>query len=199
MSITALTNTLPKDAGDGLGTARLFLRRFTKADLPTLQRLNSDADVMRHLGGVMSPKKTAAILNDRILRYYDEHPGMGAWATVRRDNGECIGFHLLNQVQGESLIQIGYRLFPASWGQGYATEMSRALVHYGYASLGLPVLTANAALDNLASQHVLLKLGLRRSGERVFNHPAYAGIGPVAFFERDAASWLAEFSMTTYQ
>ena len=97
---------------------------------------------------------------------------------------------------GEEMIQVGYRLFEADWGKGYATEMTIALLRYGFAVLRFPKLTANADLRNHDSQKVLLKSGLHRKGERVLTHPMYASYGasgPVAHFERDAADWLAEF------
>lgn len=184
----------PADAGDGLSTARLTLRRFIPDDLPLLDRLNSDIEVMRYLGGTVTLDATRVILHSRILRYYGEHPGLGVWATLLRETQECIGFHLLNHVQGETLIQVGYRLFPRFWGRGYATEMSLALLHYGFAHKQLPTLTANAHLDNHASQRVLLKCGLQRKGQRSFAHPAYAAYANVAYFERDAADWLADYT-----
>ena len=182
------------DAGvDQLGTTRLTLRRFTLDDEALLYALNSDPNVMRHLGGPMTAEVNRSMLEGRILRYYEQHPGLGVWATCLRDTGRCVGFHLLNHVQGEELIQVGYRLFESDWGKGYATEMSIALLRYGFNTLKLPMLMANAALDNKASQHALLKSGLHRQGERAFAHPAYAAFGPMAYFERDRAEWLAEF------
>jgi hypothetical protein len=35
-------------------------------------------------------------------------------------------------------------------------------------------------------------LALERKGERAFPHPDYAAEGPLAWFERDAAAWIAE-------
>ncbi len=182
------------DAGlDQLETQRLKLRRFTPEDEALLYTLNSNPNVMRHLGGPMSAEANRSMLEGRILGYYEQHPGLGVWATCLRDTDRCVGFHLLNHVQGESLIQVGYRLFEADWGKGYATEMSIALLRYGFTTLGLPLLMANAALDNQASQHALLKSGLHRQGERAFAHPAYAPFGPLAYFERRSADWLAQF------
>ena len=180
------------DAGAGLSTQRLVLRRFTAADLDQLDRLNRDAEVMRHLGGVASREHTRAMLEQRILSYYDEQPGLGVWATLERGSGQCIGFNLLNHIRGEQHIQVGYRLFPAYWGRGYATEMSVALLRYGFANLGLRTITAITAPDNRDSQNVLLKSGLQRRGERAFAHPAYAQWGAMPWFVRDAADWLAE-------
>ncbi|MDE2150687.1 MAG: GNAT family N-acetyltransferase, partial [Gammaproteobacteria bacterium] len=116
------------------------------------------------------------------------------WATLLRDAGECIGFHLLNHIQGETLIQVGYCLFRRHWGRGYATEMSVALLRYGFARLELPVISGITDQANLASQRVLLKAGLQRRGQRSFTHPAYAAAGPLAYFECRSAEWLATFS-----
>ena len=181
-----------RDAGDGLATARLRLRRFTLDDLPLLVELNADERVMRHLGGVQTQEQTRALLDSRILAYYEANPGLGIWATMLRGSGACIGFHMLNNIQGESLIQVGYRLFPRYWGQGYATEMSMALLRYGYTQLGLNSLSAIAEPANSASRHVLLKAGLHERGERSFPHPAYAKVPAFVYFERAAQDWLNE-------
>ena len=180
----------PADAGDGLQTARLRLRRYTPDDLDDLHRLNSHEGVMRYLGGVVSRTQTAELLANRILRYYHEHPGLGVWATVDKTSGAVIGFHLLNHIQGTEHIQVGYRLHPEHWGRGYATEMTRALLRYGFMQRSLGTLTAITHLDNTASQQVLLKSGLLRNGVREFVHPAYAGFSPLAWFECDAQRWL---------
>jgi RimJ/RimL family protein N-acetyltransferase len=178
----------------GLTTERLKLRRFTSDDLSLIRRLNSDERVMRYLGGVQPTPKNDEMFNNRILKYYDEHPGFGVWATLERDSGECIGFHLLNHVRGEGSVQVGYRLFPAHWEKGYATEMSMALLRYGFEQLRLPVITANAHVDNRASLRVLEKCGLKRMADRVIADLAYANMGAVAWFERPSKEWLEEFA-----
>jgi RimJ/RimL family protein N-acetyltransferase len=175
-----------------LDTPRLGLRRFTPADLEWLVALYGDADVTRHLGGVKTRSQIEDMLAERILRYYDEHPGLGMWVTVERATGTSLGFHLLNHIRGESIIQVGYTLAKPAWGRGYATEMAAAVLRYGFVDLNLPRIVGMANLENVASQRVLLKIGLERNGERAFPHPDYAAEGPMAWFERDAAEWLAE-------
>ncbi len=174
-----------------LTTERLGLRRFTLADLDWLVDLWADTEVARYLGGPKDRAATEKSLNERILRYYDEHPGLGIWLTAERASGERVGFHLLNNIQGETILQIGYGLTRAAWGHGYATEMARAVLRYGFVDLQLPRIAGITHIDNLASQRVLLKAGLQRQGERFFPHPAYASSGPMAFFEEEAADWLA--------
>lgn len=174
---------------DTLTTARLALRRFTPGDLGLLVRLHSDPEVMRYTGGVLARERSAEMLRCRILDDYHRHPGLGIWLTIERATGDPVGMHLLNHIRGEALIQVGYLLYPQYWGRGYATEMAARLLEYGFLELGLPELHGITDPPHVVSQRVLLKIGLRREGERHF--PAY-GPGPQAFFRRDRESWLAE-------
>ena len=175
-----------------LATDRLGLRRFTPDDIEWLAGLYSDPDVTRYLGGVKDRSKSQELLRTRILDYYDEHPGLGIWMTVERGTGSSLGFHLLNHIRGESIIQTGFALVKSAWGRGFATEMAAAVLRYGFVDLKVPRIAGMANLENLASQRVLRKIGLERRGERAFSHPDYASQGPMAWFERDAVDWLAE-------
>jgi RimJ/RimL family protein N-acetyltransferase len=175
-----------------LTTERLALRRMTDADLDWLAALYSDADVTLHLGGLKTREQVANMMRARVIEYYDANPGLGVWMTVERPTGDQIGFHLLNNIQGETIIQVGYGLLKPAWGKGYATEMALAVLRYGFAELNLPRIAGIASLPNVASQRVLAKIGLARDGERSFAHPAYASSGPMAWFERERSDWLAE-------
>lgn len=176
-----------------LTTARLGLRPFTPADRDWLVALYSDVNVTRYLGGLLTPSQVDRMLASRILDYYAAHPGLGIWMTVERASGERAGFHLLNNIQGESIIQVGFALLEPFWGRGYGTEMASAVLRYGFADLELPTIVGMASLKNIASQRVLSKIGLERRGERAFPHPQYAAEGPMAWFERERDAWLGEF------
>lgn len=176
-------------------SGRLMVRRFTLDDLDALARMQDDPEVMRHVGGVKDRATTEAMLRERILAYYDEHPGLGIWATHERSSGEFVGMHLLNHIRGEAHVQVGYVLRSEFWGRGYATEMCARVLRYGFGELGLPRIAAITDLPNVASQRVLLKAGLRRDGERSF--AAYANGEPLAWFERSAGEWLDEHGGAT--
>ena len=174
-----------------LTSERLGLRRFTADDLDLLVRLNADPEVTRYTGGPKDRAKTEAMLQDRILAYYDEHPGLGIWAGVELATGAITGLHLLNHIHGEPDVQVGYVMFKDHWGRGYATEMAVRLLRHGFASLGLPRIVAITDLPHAASQSVLVKAGLRRDGERHVGGGHY-GPAPLAWFERERDEWLAE-------
>ena len=57
--------------------------------------------------------------------------------------------------------ELGYRLRASSWGKGYATEGSRALVDHAFRELGAERVTAETMAVNTASRRVMEKAGLR--------------------------------------
>ena len=139
------------DAGFWLTTERLGLRRFTLDDRDWLAELHSDVEVMRYLGGTKDPLQSEELLHSRILQYYQDHPGLGIWMTTERSTGTPVGFHLLNHIQGESFIQVGFALLKPAWGCGYGTEMAAAVLRYGFIGLALPHIVGMANLENRAS------------------------------------------------
>lgn len=71
-------------------------------------------------------------------------------------HGEPIGSVGLHQ-PGEP--ELGYWIAADHQGHGYATEAARAVLDRAFTQLGVAEVSANAAVDNVASQRVLTKLG----------------------------------------
>ena len=148
-----------------LQTERLVLRRFTAADVDLLVELDSDPVVMRYItGGRPTPRDE--IENDILpwwLGYYERFAGYGFWAAIERDTGAFIGWFHLRPPEDEAPDQpeLGYRLRVASWGRGYATEGSRALIERAFRELGATRVFATTMAVNTASRRVMEKAGLR--------------------------------------
>jgi RimJ/RimL family protein N-acetyltransferase len=148
-----------------LETERLRLRAFTMDDVDVLTKLNSDPAVMRFINGGL-PTPRAEIEGRHLpgwLRYYERYPSYGFWAAIEIATGEFVGwFHL--RPADESTPdhpELGYRLRAASWGLGYATEGSRALVDLAFRELGAERVFAETMTVNTASRRVMEKAGLR--------------------------------------
>src|ERR1051326_3730005 len=97
----------------------------------------------------------------------------------------------LNEMRGETLVQLGFRFLRLHWGNGLATEMGIAVLRYGFVDLGLPLIVAVTMPANGASMRAIQKCGLHPQGLRIFPHPKYAKYGALAYFERKAEDWLA--------
>lgn len=59
---------------------------------------------------------------------------------------------------------IGYEISPDYWRKGFASEAAQAIVSYGFRDLKLHRIWALCLVDNLASWHVLEKIGMKREG-----------------------------------
>jgi len=92
---------------------------------------------------------------------YEATPLVGYWAAETRDDGAFVGwFHLRPDRIDPGPQELGYRLRRAAWGRGYATELGRALVDYGFERVGADVITARALTAHAASRRVMEHCGL---------------------------------------
>ncbi|WP_400190617.1 GNAT family N-acetyltransferase [Hymenobacter sp. B81] len=165
-------------------TDRLALRRLSLDDLDAVFRLDSDPAVMRYIIPPRTLEGTREYLQE-VVGDYPRFPGLGRWAVIDKASGQLAGIHLLKHLEASGHIEVGYRFFPAYWGRGYATEMTRALLHYGFHQLDLQQIVGITNPANLASQHVLEKCGLRYQGQQfhygsevrfyTIDHPDAAG------------------------
>jgi RimJ/RimL family protein N-acetyltransferase len=147
-----------------LETERLVLRRFTDADADALVALDADPEVTRFVPGE-GPTSRAEVEHEVLpafLGYYQRYEGFGFWAAIEKATGDFLGwFHFRprrDAPAGE--VELGYRLRQSAWGQGYATEGSRALINMGFADLGVQRVFGHTMTVNTASRRVLEKCGL---------------------------------------
>ena len=157
-----------RDAGrkkPWLQTLRVDLREFTPDDFDDLLRLDSDPRVTKYVnaGKPMSRTEVEAALA-RVIRYYRSVHGLGVWHATRRDTGAFIGWYCLKYCPPTCDVEVGYRLLPNAWGQGFATEGATELLRYGFDDLGLDMIIGVTHPDNRASQRVLVKSGLEDAG-----------------------------------
>ena len=60
--------------------------------------------------------------------------------------------------------EIAYDVVRARWRQGVMAEVLPAVLHYGFATLGLHRIEATVTPGNVASVRLLQRLGFRREG-----------------------------------
>ena len=148
-----------------LTTDRLRLEPFGTQHLEPLAILNADPLVMRYITGKpMTPEQNLAML-DRVTRHWAEF-GCSWWAFMARESGTLMGAgciqHLGHVADGP--LEIGWRLKPACWHQGYASEAARAMAGFAFNDLGAPELLAVCHPDNAASASVMQRLGMTLRG-----------------------------------
>jgi RimJ/RimL family protein N-acetyltransferase len=131
-----------------LETERLVLREIVAADLPSLQELDRDPEVMRYLGSDGTPSDTLVGAADH-------------WLAILSATGEFLGWFGLPPLPGDAEVrELGYRLKRGAWGHGYATEGAIALVRKAFTDLGARRVVAFTMAVNLGSRRVMEKAGL---------------------------------------
>jgi RimJ/RimL family protein N-acetyltransferase len=145
-----------------LETGRLLLRYAVKADADDLYRLNSDPEVMRYL--TARPATRASIETEVLPRFMVGADGREprTWIAIEKASGGFFGgFALETPADGPAdEAELGYRLLPAAWGKGLATEGARALIDKGFGELDLKRIWGQTMAVNLGSRRVMEKAGL---------------------------------------
>ena len=148
-----------------LQTQRLVLRRFTEDDSANLVELDGDPEVMRFINGGRPTPRTEieSEVLPAFLDYYERYRGYGFWAAIEKSTGLFVGWFHFRPAEGSppGEVELGFRLRRSTWGKGYATEGSRALVDKGFAELGVERVVASTMVVNVASRRVMEKAGLR--------------------------------------
>lgn len=139
-------------------TERLRLRAFSSGDLEPYAQIYADDLFVRHLNGkTLTRQKTwenmALILGHWALR------GYGIWAIEHRVTGALVGRAGLLNLPGWPDVEVCWALSPKFWGNGYATEASRAAIKWAFREVGIRRLISLISPDNRRSEAVALRLG----------------------------------------
>ncbi|MEG3872497.1 GNAT family N-acetyltransferase [Microcoleus sp. Z1_B5] len=140
-------------------TARLYMRQFTPDDLNELYRIYRDAEIMKYLRGVKTREETEIAIDTMLKRWAENNFGM--WALVHKIDRKMIGRCGLAFLDQTPEVELGYALDKVYWNQGLATEASFASLNYGFKILKLERIVAIARPENIASQRVIQKVGMK--------------------------------------
>lgn len=156
-------------------TVRLDLIAATlehvQTELTAPDRLGSLLGAVVPEGWPAGEYDTAAMefFRGRLEQGGSEVVGWYGWYAVRREEAgspaTLVGSGgYLGSPSPEGEVEIGYSLLPASRGQGYATEITQALVDRALADPRVRRIIAHTQQDNQASIRVLERCGFSRTG-----------------------------------
>lgn len=152
-------------------TERLVLRDAQLSDAEAVHRYAGDPEVVRHMiWGPNSPEITQQVLEARLVEQADPARRVFELMIEEKASGEVVGGAGLRVADKSALdADLGYVLARAKWGQGIVPEACKKLLEVAFGWLGLHRVWASTDADNLASQRVLEKLGMRREAHFVQN------------------------------
>lgn len=148
-----------------LTTPRLRLEPFADTHFDGLLALNSDPEVMRHVGGTVDTADDVRAAIARVQARWASQ-GFSWWAFLLAEADTVIGAGCIQHIEHDPAqpLEIDWRLRPDHWGQGLATEAARAMADFAFTTLKAPCLYGVAHPDNAASIRVMRRLGMRDEG-----------------------------------
>jgi [ribosomal protein S5]-alanine N-acetyltransferase len=165
--------------GEELLTARLSLRRPGPDDIDTILTVHSDPRACAHnpSDALRTRAEAAALFAD-----WDDHWrrfDFGYWVVRRRTSPTGLGFCGLKFMtfRDRRILNLLYRLDPASWGDGIAGEAATAAVRWASGRLPDYPIVARVRPANVASQRVAARCGLARA--ETLDGPGLDGIDQI--------------------
>jgi RimJ/RimL family protein N-acetyltransferase len=146
-----------------LVTERLSLRRPCDDDIDAIVSIVGDWEVARRLARVPHPYGPA----DARFFLGQIVPAAWVWAITLHGADDLVGVVGLHPEHETDAAELGYWLSPRHWGVGIATEAGKAVLHFGFETLGLSQITSGYFEDNPASGRVLEKLGFVAIGQEL--------------------------------
>jgi ribosomal-protein-alanine N-acetyltransferase len=148
-----------------LETPRLRLRRTREADISALVALWTDPEVTRHMGGPREEGKLREAFSESADHPFAEVYDL--WPVEEKSSGGVVGDCglLPKTIEGVDEIELVYVISHSRWGRGYATEVARGLKRYAFETLELRRIVSLIDPENVASQRVAEKVGLKLERE----------------------------------
>lgn len=149
-----------------LNTERLILRPFTVADASDVERLagaREVADTTLHIPHPY-PKGGGEAWISTHSSGWSNNTLLTLAIAPRESPAAIVGAISLAIDQPHSRAELGYWIGSEYWGQGFATEASRAMIAFAFTELGLHRVQARHFTRNPSSGRVMQKLGMQLEG-----------------------------------
>jgi ribosomal-protein-alanine N-acetyltransferase len=162
--------------GVTLAGDRVRLREFRIDDLDDVDAILGDNRVTHWLSfDPRTREQQAEVLTGAIERAQQTPRTEYYLAVTTHTDDRLIGFVRLG-LGGVQAAKLGFAVAAAHWGHGYALDAARALIDFGFTTLGLHRISAAIGPDNAASIAIVTRLGFTQEGrlrDHVFTNGAW--------------------------
>ena len=145
-------------------TERLILRPFTLTDAPRVKALAGDQRIYETTLCIPYPYEDGMAeswISTHQRCFYEGH---GVVFAICLSSGFLIGAASLSRAGLYNRAELGYWIGVGYWNNGYCTEAARAIVGYGFETLGFHKISGRHIAGNHASGRVLEKIGMVLEG-----------------------------------
>lgn len=146
-------------------TDRLILRKLNKGDAKDLYEYCSSEVSAKY--SLWEPHEDLGVTRQYIswLLKTEKRGEYFTWGIELKENGKLIGTVSFPEMDKHyKIAEIGYGIIDAYWGNGYASEAIKAVMEYGFCTVGLICINAKIMKENTASVRVASAVGMQCDG-----------------------------------
>lgn len=142
---------------------RLFFRKIQQSDFNVWLPFHQDSRTSEFWNGLPKDPEAACKEDFEITFFRYKNDLGGKMALISKATEELVGLSglLVQEVDGNKELEIAYSLLPKFWKQGYAIEAAAQCKSYAGANKLAKSLISIIHVDNIPSQQVALKNGMR--------------------------------------
>ncbi|QZY30350.1 GNAT family N-acetyltransferase [Nocardioides coralli] len=153
-----------------LTTERLLLRRWRESEAALRRELWTERDPRVPPGRRIAADGNPPVASFEAAIRDEQSSAVGLLAVERRSDGDVVGYcGLVDSGRGVQEPELAFELLRWSWGRGYATEASWAVLDWAR-SAGHRRLWATVWEWNTASRRVLAKVGFTETEREETGH-----------------------------
>ena len=143
-----------------LETERLILRELQPSDYDALYAVLADSDIMQHYPYTFDEKRVHGWIERNRARYHQY--GFGLFAVCLKETGEMIGDcgMTFQNIDGETLPEIGYHFRADMQRKGYAKEAAAAVRDWAFKNTSFKALYSYCKHTNVPSMKTAESIGM---------------------------------------
>ena len=174
-------------------TDRLLLRGFQASDALEIQKLAGAFEVAEMTLNIPHPYLDGMAETWMADHQKDYESGNGVvFAIVDLKSSLLLGAVGLTVTHRFKRAELGYWVGKPFWGQGFATEASKAVLVYGFEEMQLNKIHASHMARNPASGRVMQKIGMEQEGVLKQHALKWDQFIDMAIYGILASTWLAQ-------
>ncbi len=150
---------------DILETSRMKVRESIPEDVEEFYRIYKDPSITLFMEDLYEDKEEETAYVKAYIKQVYGFYGFGLWTVLLKETGQVIGRAGLNVREGYELPELGFVIDVEHQRQGYAYEVCQGILDHARKELEFDAVQAFVDEGNLASIHLLKKLGFVCQGE----------------------------------
>jgi RimJ/RimL family protein N-acetyltransferase len=156
-----------------LETKNLYIKKaevLNKLDINFIVNLFNNPEVMKYVGFPKGLGTTFEKEKNNLQKKYNTDDAI--LLILKKDKNQKIGSCKIGIPNEDKFCEIDYKLLPNFQGKGYGSEILQGLAEFIFKIKKYRGIKTDPNIDNIASQKICEKIGMKRTGQGIFSAPS---------------------------